>query len=118
YAALYADDQKRVHLWMVRRVQRAVEADAFNVAQKVIQTYALLGFRSIIDSEIDNESSEAQMQLEIESLATELETGTVFQLNGVTHRGLMMPTDFTDKWLGDILCHEAMCRLVVDVEDC
>lgn len=117
YASLYVDDKKNVHLWFVRRVQRQVEVDAFNRVQKAVQTYVLMGFYSLVDNEDDGLASETFFQSEIETIAAALES-PIFQLDGVTHRGLTMPGDFTDKFLGDILCHEAICRLVVDVEDC
>ena len=118
YARIYADEDRKVHLWMVRRVQRQVEVDDHDVIVKAVQVYSLIGFYSLIDDEDDALASEAIFQAEIEAIAAAFESGPVFALDGVFHRGLTMPSDFSDKFLGDILCHEAICRLVVDVEDC
>ena len=118
FKRLYVDNVERVHLWMVRRAQRTPEVDAFNRLQRVVVTYQMLGYFSLVDNDTDALSSEAIFQLEIETVAAGLEVDNVFGLPGVTHRGLQLPVDFEDVFFGDVLCHEAKCRLVVDVEDC
>ena len=77
FKALYVDNSGKVHLWMVRRTQRAPEVDAFNVLQKVVLTYSLLGFYSLVDDDQDALASEAIFQLEMEAIAAQLETGAV-----------------------------------------
>ena len=118
YQRVYCDDDGKVNVWMVRRVQRAPEVDPYDVIQKVVQTYNLIGFYSVVDNDDDATASEAVFQKIIEDVALAFEGGLIFSLNGVYHRGLALPSDFEDKFLGDILCHEVQCRLVVDVEDC
>lgn len=119
YKRLYVDDSNNAHVWMVRRVQRQVEVDSFGVIQKAVQVYLILGYYSLVDNDDDDGlASEAVFQLEIETIAAAFESGSIFDLDGVTHRGLTLSGDFEDKYFGDLLCHEAQCRLVVDVEDC
>ena len=113
---LYCDGDKRVNVWMVRRVQRNPSVDEFNNVIAVVQVYELLGHYSYVDNDDDGAASETVFQELIEQIAAVLNEG--LGVDGVTHRGLQIPSDITDSLLAEKLCHLAPCRLIVDVEDC
>src|SRR5262245_3847120 len=122
YVSLLVDPATdRIHVWMVRRVQRIpVVNEGFKDRISITQVYAILGHYSYLDTDEPGVTpSEDIFQLEIDTLAEAFETSVDLGLgNGIHHRGFVVPTDFDDTQLGDSFCHTAIARLTVDNEDC
>jgi hypothetical protein len=124
FDAIFRGLDRTIHVYFIRRVQRVptVNGTAGRLV-KVTHTYAIAASRAVKNTgyqfaaTADTQASEELFQAEIEAIGAAFET-TPFDLGfgigaGVAATGLQMPSDFTDKMVGNIFCHCAALRVSV-----